>query len=116
MPEQEPITDDLLAAVLTHGKLVGGRNTKVNVEADKPRTLSEWIKLKSRFIQEIPNLPHLSNARCSNPNCTYAINRERGAIASVNGLDMRRVCFIEGYGTPLQTTPQTNPSQTQLKV
>lgn len=91
------LTDEQIKALLTVAEKPKRQRTKkasIDYVNQSSRTYENWFKLAHKlFDEETQDAP-----KCANPNC---VDRERrGAlVANVVGVDMCRVCFLEGYMT-----------------
>lgn len=87
-----PLTPEQIKLLLAvpEKKKSAGRKSKNYIDTSV-RDIATWFKLHHK----LQDLDTYELAKCSNPNCTDT--RERQAVAVINGQDMCRRCFLDGW-------------------
>lgn len=87
-----PLSPEQIKALLAvpEKKKSAGRKPKNYIDTSV-RTIVTWFKLHHKLM----DLETYELSKCDNPNCTDT--RERQAVAMVNGKNMCRRCFLDGW-------------------
>lgn len=88
-----PLSKDEIAALLSKPTTRRGGKKKAGVDTND-RSYNTWFKLAAKLFDE--NVPD-GRTRCENPNCPDT--RPIQMVAEVNGKNMCRRCFIDGWMT-----------------
>jgi len=70
------------------------RNSKGKVIDASVRTIEVWFSLCHKLFDEETQ----ATAKCSNPNCADPRPHKAAVVAVINGQNMCRYCFLDGYG------------------
>jgi hypothetical protein len=88
------LSPDQIKALLAIPSKRGGRGKGGKTIDTSVRDYSTWFKLAHRILDK----EDATIENCSNPDCPDPRTSRTILVAEIDGIEMCRICFLNGYG------------------